>query len=127
MNYFGEGFLEFTVNCGKLLGISVSFMNWNEDFVNLVDCFVHASLQNSVNVRRVYRSIKKPDMQQPEYNMLLKCLYYNNEIKTLAWDYLVTVMEQVMHDISISRVLDLCKCTFCQKFARLHASKANLN
>lgn len=41
-----ESFLEFTVNSRQLLGISVSFMNRNKDFVNLINCFIHASLKN---------------------------------------------------------------------------------
>lgn len=51
MNYFAEGLLEFTMNCGQFLGISVSFVNWNKDFVNLVDSFIHASLENGAHRR----------------------------------------------------------------------------
>lgn len=45
VNNLAECFLQFTMNSRQLLGISVGFMNRNKDFVNLINCFIHASLQ----------------------------------------------------------------------------------
>lgn len=49
MNDFAERFLEFTMNCGELLGIPVCLMDWNQHFINFIHRLVHSCLEEHMS------------------------------------------------------------------------------